>query len=291
MTDETQKRIDQIEEAFPHRVEGVRICDNGEDFLVIEVNQEWMFRFPRNAPARRALDCEKRFLPRLEKLSPVPVPQIRYSGEDFIGYRKIEGALLTARLFHTLGCEARKRIARQLGGFLSTLHSFPLEQALEMGLTEGWSGWREKAYQSFRENAAPLLSATAREEAIAFLEGFFTLEWKRVVIHGDFYPSDHVFIDEKRQEVSGVIDFGDLTIEDAATDFQSILEDFGEDFLRDVTACYIIEVDAPFLDRIRTRIKARPLFDAAYALEYGFEERFRRRLSEIETVFGGENCA
>jgi Ser/Thr protein kinase RdoA (MazF antagonist) len=40
-----------------------------------------------------------------------------------------------------------------------------------------------------------------------------------------------VFFDETRQALCGVIDFGDLTIEDAATDLKSILEDLGEDVL------------------------------------------------------------
>jgi len=282
-----QARIDQIEKAFPHKLEAVRIHNNGDDFLVIEVNQEWMFRFPRRPSTMKALLCEKRFLPGFEKLSPIPIPQISYSGEDFYGYRKIKGMPLTPRLFSTLKDNVRKRIARQLGGFLSSLHNFPLEQAHEMGLTDGWSGWREQAFVGFKENIARVLSTTAREKTMEFLVQFFAMDWKRVVIHGDLYPPDHVFIDESLQGISGIIDFSDLTLEDAATDFQSILEDFGEGFFRDVAACYTaIKVDASFLERIRTRIKARPIFDAAYALEYGFEKRFRKHCCEIESVFG-----
>ena len=83
-----------------------------------------------------------------------------------------------------------------------------------------------------------------------------------------------------------MIDFGDLTIEDPATDFQSILEDFGPEFLQAVLARYSGKVDAQFLDRIRMRITAGPLFDASYALEYGFEGRFKSCLAEIEAMFG-----
>ena len=286
MTEEIRKRISQIEETFSQEIETVNIHDDGEDFLVLEVNDGWMFRFPRNSAARKALQCERSFLPGFQRLSPIPIPNIRFSNKDFIGYRKIEGVQLTPRLFNTLPSVIRKRIARQLGCFLTSIHRFPMEQALEIGLTEGWNGWRKKAYQCFIEEAAPLLSITARANAIAFFEKFFALEWKQVVIHGDFYPQNHVFFDEKLQAVSGVIDFGDLTIEDAATDFQSIFLDFGEYFLQDVIASYDFDMDARFIERIKIRIKAAPLFDAAYACEYGFKGRFMERLSEIELAFG-----
>jgi aminoglycoside 2''-phosphotransferase len=206
-------------------------------------------------------------------------------GEDFIGYPKIEGVLLTPRYLRSLHDGLQKEIARQLGEFLTALHAFPIDEGFELGLTEGWDGWRAKAYARFRECVAPLLSARARENALAFFERFFALEWERAVIHGDFYPPDHVFCDPETGAL-GVIDFGDLTIEDAATDFQSILEDFGAGFLQDVLAHYACATDAGFLERIRIRIQARPLFDAPYALEYGLQGRFRERISEIEAAFG-----
>ena len=86
-----------------------------------------------------------------------------------------------------------------------------------------------------------------------------------------------------------MIDFGDLTIEDAAADFTSVLQDFGVDFLRDIWTHYSGATNANLLHRIRVRSRARPLFDAPYALDHGFEERFQRRLLEIEAAFGPAN--
>jgi aminoglycoside 2''-phosphotransferase len=291
MNADIHTRIDQIKGIFPDEVRAVQLHDSGEDFFVIEVNHEWMFRFPRSPYAEKALQAEKLFLPEFEKIAPIAVPRIRYVGDGFIAYRKITGSLLTPQLFDTLSPGTRERMAGQMGKFLSTLHTFPLEEAFKMGLTEGWDGWRRRSYQSFKASIAPLLSPQTRQNALAFLDRFFTLDWKRVVIHGDFYPPDHLFFDEQQEELCGVIDFGDLTIEDAATDFQSVLEDFGEEFFLDVVEHYSGEIDADFIDRIKVRLRAWPLFDAAYALEYGFEERFRRLLPEIETAFGKEYFA
>jgi aminoglycoside 2''-phosphotransferase len=281
-----QRRIDQVKQIFPFKISTLSIYDNGEDFLVLEINQDWMFRFPRNNAAHKVLRVEQQFLPQFEVISPIPIPKIRYAGEDFSGYPKIEGSLLSPKLFESLPDRVRAVIARQVGGFLSKLHTFPLEKALAMGFSEGWDGWRQNAYQRFQANAGPLLSRTARKNVNKLFDRFFDLNWQRVVIHGDFYPTDHVFFDEESLQLCGVIDFGDLTIEDAATDFQSIYEDYGEIFLHDVLTNYSCSVDQIFLERIKVRIEARPLFEASYALEYGLEGRFKRRIAEIEVNFG-----
>jgi aminoglycoside 2''-phosphotransferase len=286
MVGDIQDRLNKITAMLHQSLETVQVHDGGDDFLVVEVNHAWMFRFPRHESARQALQCEIAFLQEFASRSPLPVPCYAFIGKDFVGYRRIEGTPLTRSLFATLDDATRRVVARQMGEFLSALHTFPLDRARAMGLTEGWGGWREKACQSFRANVAPLLSIQARTNAIACLEEFFALRGERVVVHGDFYPEDHVFLDDERRGLSGVIDFGDLTIEDAAADFTSVLQDFGAGFLQDIWTHYSGATDADMLHRIRVRIKARPLFDAPYALDYGFEERFKRRLLEIEAAFG-----
>ncbi len=285
MADHVQTQLNQIAAVFPHEITSVHV-HAGDDFLIIEINGAWMFRFPRNEAAKKVLGYETRFLSRFRRLSPLPVPDYRYVGQGLVGYPKIEGVLLTPDLFRRLGPETIHRVARQVGHFLSALHTFPLAEAREIGLTEEWGGWRLRAAARFRKTVAPRLSAEARQGALDFLDQFLAMEWKRVVIHGDFYPQDHVFFDQARGEINGVIDFGDVTIGDAATDFSSILDNYGESFLLAVQAHYSGEIGETFTGRVKTRIAATPLFDASYALEYGFKERFHEHLAEIERAFG-----
>ncbi len=279
-------KLDQIKQVFSQEIKTVCVHNQGEDFGVIEINHAWMFRFPRNVSARQALQQEKEFLPRLARISPVPIPQPEYVGDDFIGYRKIEGVLLTPQCFRTLRRETQRTIAKQIGGFLSVLHTFPLAEARRLGLSEGWNRWHRKAYQSFLENVAPLLSTVARENALRFLDQFLALQWRPVVIHGDVYPADHLFFDEARQQLSGVIDFGDLTILDAARDFRYLFSDLGEDFFGEVLAHYSGEIDPQLVHRIKMRIQADPLFDAPYALEYHQPERFKKTSCGNRTRLG-----
>ncbi len=76
-----------------------------------------------------------------------------------------------------------------------------------------------------------------------------------------------------------------MTIEDAATDFQSIYEDFGEGFYQEVLKHYAGPVDNSFTRRIQTRLRACHLFNAAYAIEYGFADRLKQHLIDIESHF------
>ncbi len=105
-------------------------------------------------------------------------------------------------------------------------------------------------------------------------------------MYGDFSLEDHVFFDEKRQELSGVIDFADATLNDPAHDFQNIVEYGGEEFFEAVKIHYHGKDDPALLKRTKLRIKARPLFEASYSLLFGFEERFKNRMEYIEAKYG-----
>ncbi len=290
MDNDIEAKTKQIQTIFPDKIETIDIDHKGEDFLVIEVNKEWIFRFPRNAYARQTLPIQIRFLPRLAQISPLPIPEPKFTGSEFFGYRKIKGILLTCDLFKTLSVETQRVIARQIGSFLSVLHAFPLDQARSLGVTESWGGWRNRAAERFQNEVAPSLSVQTRKKVLEFVEEFFSMEFKPALIHGDFYPPDHLFFDQETQRLAGVIDFGDLTIEDRATDFQSIYADFGQEYYHHVLSNYSGEVDARLFDRVKMRIKAHPIFDAVYALEYNQPERFKKNLTEIEMEFGRDKA-
>jgi len=259
---------------------------HGDDFTVVEVNNTWMFRFPRSPEARIVLEIEKQFLAKFAPLSPVPVPLYQYIGEDFVGYRKIVGLLLSPVRYKELSEEGQKKVVNQISAFLSTLHSFPVELARQMGMTTGWNGWRMKAFQIFKSEIAPRLSQKALRNANSCFDDFFSSAYTIVVIHGDFYPRDHLFLDPQKEELKGIIDFGDLTLDDPACDLKNLLSDFGEEMLRKVLAAYNGPSDQRFIDRMHLAIKAEPLFDAAYDVQFGYPGRLTHHIRDIENAFG-----
>jgi aminoglycoside 2''-phosphotransferase len=278
--------LQRIKGFFPQEIEAFAAHSGGDDFVIIEVNQTWMFRFPRNKLSQKAMEIETNFLEEFKATSPLPVPFRRYFGEDFVGYRKIQGEQLTFEIFAKLSKPARKRIAHQLGQFLSALHTFPVEKAAGIGIAHGWNGLHHETGLYFLEHVAPMLSVTTRKKAVTLMESLLAEEFKERVIHGDFYLPDHVFYDKSKQALSGVIDFGDVTIYDTAHDWQCIVEIGNDEFFETVVNHYPAEDDSALLKRSKKRLEARPLFVAGRIFLQGLEEQYADRLARIEEKLG-----
>jgi aminoglycoside 2''-phosphotransferase len=286
MNEAIQTYIEKIKQVFPHIIAETFVHDSGDDFLIIEVNDEWMFRFPRQEFSRKAFAVEKAFLSKFNPISPLPVPDYQYRGDDFGGYRKIRGSPLSVELFQNLSGSSQERMAQQLGQFLSAVHNFPMDEARPIGLTEDWNGWYVKIIQNYRETVAPMLSPSARKTTLQFIEQTLAEPFEARVLHGDFALEDHVFFDVRRQELSGVIDFADVTINDPAHDFQNIVEYGGEGFYDEVMRYYQGRDDPTLLKRTMLRIETRPMLEASSSLLFGFEKRFKDRMEYIEAKYG-----
>lgn len=285
METKIQNYLETIKSVFPFEISSVQVHEGGDDFLVIEINHEWMFRFPRNEISQKALKVEKGFLSRFKTISPLPIPDIQHLGDDFVGYPKINGTLLNIEVFQSLSKETLARIAQQIGQFHSAIHTFPVDEAKRIRVTEGWSGYHQQAINRFRNEIAPILTVSARQKALARMEQMMEEKFEPRVIHGDFALEDHVFLDEEQKQLCGVIDFADVTINDPAHDFQNIVEYGGETFFNNVMEHYQLKGDPTLLQRTKLRIEARPLFEAAYSLMFGFEERFKDRIEYIEAKY------
>lgn len=281
-----EKHLTTIRKIFPSDIENVTIHDSGDDFFVLEINHAWMFRFPRNEVSRRALEVETKFLSRFKRISPLAVPDYQYQTTELVGYPKIPGTALSLELFQSLSDGSRERVARQIGGFLSAIHTFPVDEAIRMGMAEGWNHWFEEMLNNFRGVVAPRLSPIAHRNALACIDRMLAEPYEAKVIHGDLFLEDHVFFNEQRQELSGVIDFADATLNDPAHDFQNIVEYGDETFFAEVMKHYRGPDDPALLKRTKLRIEARPLFEASYSLMFGFEERYKDHMQYIETKYG-----
>lgn len=277
--------VETIKSIFSSNISDVTVHEKGDDFIVLEINHAWMFRFPRNDISEKALQVEKEFLSKFKTISPLPVPDHKYNGDNFVGYQKINGVLLNLDVFQSLSKESLARIAQQIGQFLSAVHTFPVDEAKHIGVTEGWSGYHQQAINRFRDEIAPLLSASAYQKALSCMERMMKEEFEPRVLHGDFALEDHVFYNPEKQQLSGVIDFADVTINDPAHDFQNIVEYGGEAFFDNVMEHYQFKDDPSLLKRTKLRIEARPLFEAAYSLMFGFEKRLKDRIEYIDAKY------
>src|SRR5439155_21180764 len=117
-------------------------------------------RVPRRAAVREWLRREARLLPELASLLPVPVPRFEVLEDSdvfFVAYRKLPG--------EPPGPAPGATLARRLGELLRSLHGFPRERALELGVESFDAGsWleRERAFaERCRRDVAPLVGPHA----------------------------------------------------------------------------------------------------------------------------------
>ncbi|MEJ2512740.1 MAG: hypothetical protein P8Y72_14245 [Anaerolineales bacterium] len=66
--------------------------------------------------------------------------------------------------------ENQASAAQQSGSFLSIVHSFPIEDVVEIGISEGWDGNHQRSGEVVLEHVTPLLSSTACNQSTTCME-------------------------------------------------------------------------------------------------------------------------
>ncbi len=232
----------------------MELLDEGWDFQVFEVDQRWLFRFPKRESGVAKLNMERKLLSSLGEWVSLPVPNYEYFCEShesfsrpFGGYRKLPGVGVdTSKMVD------RREVARQLGVFLARLHTYPVDKAREAGVPEARdlvAHWRGKSCEQLQGldglnvNLGLLRRYLENETPVPF-EGAASL------VHSDLWAL-HILVDSRSGRVSGIIDWGDTVIGDPAIDFACLYTWYGESWLENVLAHYTGKLDAEVISRSR----------------------------------------
>ena len=133
----------------------------------------------------------------------------------------------------------RKDAAKQLGAFLSSLHSFPISEARSLGLEEGDSSvWKRRVAKEIFIERADELNSEVREIFARWIgrsEGT-DHSFEPVLAHDDLWYK-HIYHDPSTGKLTGIIDWGDIGITDPAKDFYGFWI-YGESFLDEVLTHY-----------------------------------------------------
>ena len=207
------------------------------------VNEELVFKFPKKAWVWTDLDRELALLPYARAHVPLPIPEylhnVRQSAgapHGYVVYRHLCGRAVDPR---ALSSRERTALAQTLARFLRALHEIdpaPVESILPRD--------DERAvalrYQRDAEaEVAPLLTATERgrlrEAFTEHVDDERNFGGRLVILHADL-SAEHIL--RLGESVSGIIDWGDVSIGDPDYDFSYLYEEFGEAFVREVAAYY-----------------------------------------------------
>lgn len=268
-----------IREQFPElQPNPVRWLGEGYDSVAFEVGNEWVFRFPKRGDVEQQLLLEMRLMPVLAGYSPLRVPVFRFRGvptqlfpRHFGGYPKLPGVPAIGLDPAVLPLD---RLAPSLATFLSWLHTFPPEQAAELGVRHQDAETiieeaRTEALEDFEYVARTAPHLVAREW-VAFLSEPPALPDESGVsdrlVHGDL-AAEHILYDSAGSSLAGVIDWSDVSIGDPSVDLAGVLHWGGDSFLDVVLFSYRGSADKGTLARARYRAACRGIGDIVFGIE------------------------
>lgn len=221
-----------IESQFPELLP-LKVEPKGEgwDNVVLQVNDEFLFRFPRRKIAVELLENEARLLPKLRPKLPLAIPELVYQGRPefgfpwpFLGYRFLEG--ITACKAHLTETE-RTRLAPTLAKFLFDLHQISEQEAITMGAIPDQLGRLD-----VKTRIPQILDYLNRLKDLNLFEDMSSLHaivdqskslgdtGKKTLVHGDLYVR-HLLIGSDRA-LTGIIDWGDVHFGNPALDLSIV---------------------------------------------------------------------
>lgn len=189
----------------------------GWDNASFRVGGARVARLPRREVAAGLIDNEARWLPKLAPGLPLPIPVPEFVGEPVDGYRWrwLIAPYIPGTPAGTLVDLDVAECARQLGGFLKSLHTdAPLDapinpfRGVPLAARDATTRKRLAVVSDHVERSR---LTQLWEEALAATPFDLAPVW----LHGDLHPQN-LLVDDDR--LSGVIDFGDITAGDPATD-------------------------------------------------------------------------
>lgn len=114
------------------------ILNAGWDSVGVDVDGEWIFKFPRHAEAEERLRKEARILAMVRAHAELPVPDLVLfeAAKLFSRHRKLPGTFLEPADYLPLTGYQRDAIAEKMAGLYASLHAIPKAEARAAGAVQ-----------------------------------------------------------------------------------------------------------------------------------------------------------
>ena len=261
----------------------------GGDHVAYLVDDRLVVRFRLgNDPADAAASVtrEARVLALAAELSPLPVPRVDFvePGAGCLAYELLPGVPLLD-VAEVVRAE-RAAVAERLGRFLRALHAVPRERVASLVEADEppMADWLAEAAEHYAK-ARAAIPARHRRAVEAFLEGAPPGAAGELVFSHNDLGIEHVLVDPRSLEVTGVIDWSDAALVDPARDFGLVLRDLGPAALDVALAAYRPGDEARLRERASFYARAALLEDLAFGLETGRREYVEKSVIGLDWLF------
>lgn len=210
-----------------HMAEGgwhsIKLLLHGVDSIVADVNDTWIFKFPRGEYAAQQVEKEAQALAYFGERLGLAIPRMTLHDEEcfYSCHAKIPGDFLTSQIYESLTEAKRDNLARTLASFFVQLHATPLESAKSALRLSRRGPWKPSAEiiaiveALLPPHIHPYIRQTmARIDAMSFNEAY------DVVGHFDVHGENLAF-DVESGCLRGVFDFADIAFGDYHREFQA----------------------------------------------------------------------
>jgi aminoglycoside 2''-phosphotransferase len=221
----------------------------GQNNDILFLNDQWVFRFPKNDDAVNTLqtECEQLgyIYPYISLPIPVPVFENTDSnilGQSFVGYPLIPGTPLYPETVDSLSSSGKETLAKDLSTFLNELHSISTTKAPGKVITgqDAYQYWL-KMYENISKSLFSYIRENKQMEISHHFERYLNdrtnFNFSPTIIHGDFGMSNILF-NEQDEKLSGIVDFASSHVGDPAIDIAGLLKQYGDDFVILMTRYY-----------------------------------------------------
>jgi aminoglycoside 2''-phosphotransferase len=227
-------------------IKNYRVINDGWDFLVLEVNHEYIFRFPRQMKSllsdyktnTERMRMEINVLDNLKGKTSLTIPKVIFQGKKYayFGYKKILGKKLTPKMIKSLDKRQYQKLICDLTNFLFQIHSsIDAQKAKKLKIL------RENYASYSNLIIAKILKPKKIKDKLTY--NFITkivLEYQTMIrdtkdeafLYNDLH-GDNMAFDTSRQKLNGVFDFSDVMFGDINLDFNPLCR-FGLDFVKQI---------------------------------------------------------
>lgn len=264
----------------------------GCDSVAFVVNGALVFRFPKRDDVAEQLLREVHLLPHVARYVPLPIPVYSHVGQPSPLFPRPFGAYPMVAGTPAIQLEPavlpQDTIARALAGVLSGLHAWDRDDALQRLIPPTDV---DAVIDEVRTDALDDFDLVAREAPDRPLEDWHayisgpptaTDSAEPVVVHGDL-AAEHVLFDGATRTVTGVIDWSEIALADAAMDFAGVFHWGGHELMNAVLQRYTGAAATPgTLMRARYLAACRGVCDIRFGIDMQRPEYVRGGVRALE---------